>query len=393
MTRQTKSDRRPHGRRQARWMRRAGVALVAAALVVPATAPTARAGPDVLPPEARVVVADHLVPHISTVPANAGAAVQLRLRERVRPGSQGRAHLSADPVVLFLPGGATSSVPTYDLGFEDYSWMEYLARAGFDVFALDLTGYGHSPRPTMDEPCNTNPPQHVLLVPNPLAAPCPLEYPFRLANTSSEQSEIAAAVAYIRALRGVKRVSLVGWSLGGHRAGLYAAQHADTVDRLVLLAPNYVRTSPSTPPALPQTGFPMGLRSRADQVNWPGVSCPDQVDAAVKDPLWATVNEYDPLGATWGPPGGVMRIPVTSQWGWNATSAGQVTAPTLIVRGALDTTISPVNVGHLHDDLGTTEKALVTVPCASHFMMWEAQHNFLHRLSAAWLTGSPLPTG
>lgn len=372
-------------------MGRAGGVLLVAALVVPATAPTAGAGPDVLPRAAQVIVADHLVPHISTVPANAGAAVQLRLHERVRPGSQGRAHLSADPVVLFLPGGATPSVPTYDLGFEDYSWMEYLARAGFDVFALDLTGYGHSPRPTMEEPCNTNPPQQGLLVPNPLAAPCPLEYPFRLANTSSEQSEIAAAVAYIRTLRGVNRVSLVGWSLGGHRAGLYAAQHADTVDRLVLLAPNYVRTSPSAPPVLPQPGFPMGLRSRADQVNWPGVGCAGQVDAAVKDPLWASVNEYDPLGATWGPPGGVMRIPVTSQWGWNATTAGQVTAPTLIVRGALDTTISPVNVGHLHDDLGTTQKALVTVSCASHFMMWEAQHNFLHRLSAAWLTGNPLP--
>ena len=391
MTRQTASDRRPH-RRRSWWVGRAGGALFAAACAVPATAPIAGARP-VLPREARVVVADHLVPHISTVPANAGEAVQLRLRERVRPGSQGRAHLSADPVVLFLSGGATPSAPTYDLGFEDYSWMEYLARTGFDVFALDLTGYGHSPRPTMDEPCNTNPPQQVLLVPNPLAAPCPLEYPFRLANTSSEQSEIAAAVTYIRALRGVERVSLVGWSLGGHRAGLYAAKNPDTVDRLVLLAPNYVRTSPSTPPALPQPGFPMGLRSRADQVNWPGVSCEGQVDPGVKDPLWASVNEYDPLGSTWGPPGGVMRIPVTSQWGWNATTAGQVMAPTLIVRGALDTTISPVNVGHLHDDLGTTQKALVTVPCASHFMMWEAQHNFLHRLSVAWLTGNPLPAG
>ena len=391
MTRHTTPDRRPHRRRRAHLLGRAGGALLVAACAVPMTTPLALATPELLPQEAQVVVVDHLVPHVSTVAANAGEAVQLRLRERVRPGSQGRAHLSADPVVLFLPGGATSSVPAYDLTFEDYSWMEHLARAGFDVFALDLTGYGHSPRPTMDEPCNVNLPQQVLLVPNPLPAPCPLEYPFRLSTASSEQAEIAAAVAYIRALRGVERVSLVGWSLGGHRAGLYAAQHPETVDRLVLLAPNYVRTSPSSPPALPQPGFPMGLRTRTEQVNWPGVSCAGQVDAAVKDPLWASVNESDPLGATWGPPGGVMRIPVTSQWGWNVTTAGQVTAPTLIVRGALDTTISAVNVGHLHDDLGTTQKALVTVPCASHFMIWEAQHDFLHRLSAAWLTGDPLP--
>ena len=117
-------------------------------------------------------------------------------------------------------------------------------------------------------------------------------------------------------------MSLVGWSLGGHRAGLYAATHPEKVERLILLAPNYVRTSPAGPPAtLPAPGFPMALRTRSQQVNWPGVSCEGQVDPAMRDPLRASVGEFDPLGASWGPVGGVMRIPVTSQWGWNQASA------------------------------------------------------------------------
>jgi pimeloyl-ACP methyl ester carboxylesterase len=369
--------------------------LAVVVVALPSSAPAAGAGgraPLALPEQAQVLAVDHLVDHVSTVPANAGEPVQLHVRERVRPGVQGRAQHHPDPAVLFVPGSATPSVPAYDLPFEDYSWMAYLARTGLDVFALDPTGYGHSPRPKMDDPCNVNPPQQALLVPNPLPAPCPLNYPFRLGTTASEQDELDAAVDYVRALRGVDRVSLVGWSLGGHRAGLYAAQHPEKVDRLVLLAPNYLRTSPSNPPAtLPPRGFPMALRTRADQVNWSGVSCEGQVDAAVKDPLWGSVNQYDALGATWGPPDGVMRIPVTTQWGWNPITAGQVVAPTLILRGALDTTISETNLVHLHADLASTDKALVTLPCASHFMMWESQRHVLHALSAAWLTDGSLP--
>lgn len=395
MSRSSVCPARPCGSSGPRWARRAGVVFLAIGCAAPLTVPAVGAHAATrrqLPEQTRVLAIHHAVPHVSTVPANAGEAVHLQLRERVRPGVHGRANAHPDAAVLFVPGSATPSVPAYDLSFEDYSWMAYLARAGLDVFAADPTGYGHSPRPKMDDPCNVNPPQQVLLVPDPLPAPCPLGYPFRLGTASSEQDELDAAVDYIRALRGVDRVSLVGWSLGGHRAGLYAAHHPEKVDRLVLLAPNYVRTSPSNPPAtLPQPGFPMALRTRAEQVNWAGVACEGQVDPAVKDPLWASVNEYDPLGAAWGPPGGVMHIPVTTQWGWNPTTAGQVVAPTLIVRGALDTTISATNLTHLHADLGTTEKALVTVPCASHFMMWESQRHALHALSAAWLTGGALP--
>ena len=28
--------------------------------------------------------------------------------------------------------------------YQDYSWMAYLAHAGFDVFSMDMTGYGRS---------------------------------------------------------------------------------------------------------------------------------------------------------------------------------------------------------------------------------------------------------
>lgn len=371
---------------------RLGLVLVGALLAVSVKVSAAGAQRPPLPHHAKVLAFDHFVPHVSTVPANAGEEVHLYLRERVRPGFQGRAHNEQPQAVLFIPGGATASVPAYDLSFEDYSWMAYLARAGLDVFAVDLTGYGRSPRPTMDDPCNVDPTLQPLLVPDPLPAPCPPSYPFRLGTTESEQGEIDAAVDYIRALRGVDRVSLVGWSAGGRRAGVYAADHPEKVDRLVFLAPVYGRTSASGPPSpLPQPGFPTTIRDRGAQVNWPGVSCEGQVDPAVKDPIWDSVLDNDAVGATWAPPDGIMRFPTTTQWGWNAATAARVQAPTLIVRGALDTVISPTIVTQLHDDLGTSAKALVTLPCGSHFLIWESQRQALHRLSAAWLTSGTLP--
>jgi cupin domain len=47
--------------------------------------------------------------------------------------------------------------------------------AGFDVFAMDLQGYGRSSKPTvMDDPCNTSAGnQAKYLVPDPLPVPCP----------------------------------------------------------------------------------------------------------------------------------------------------------------------------------------------------------------------------
>jgi pimeloyl-ACP methyl ester carboxylesterase len=134
--------------------------------------------------------------------------------------------------VLFVHGRSAAAVPSFDLEYRDYSWMVYLADAGFDVFAVDLQGYGNSSKPTvMDEPCNTSADnQAKYLVPNPLRAPCPPRYPHSFGSFATDWNEIDTVVEFIRSLRGHRalKVNLVGWSRGGMRVIGYAALRNST---------------------------------------------------------------------------------------------------------------------------------------------------------------------
>lgn len=334
--------------------------------------------------DVRVRTRDHFVPHESTVPANAGQKVKLFVRERV---ARGRDRPPTRGVVLFVPGCCTPVVPGFDLRFQDYSWMGYLAEVGFDVFALDPTGFGLSPRPTMDDPCNVDPAQQHLLVPNPLSSPCEPTYPFRLATSQSDWDEIDTVVKYVQHLRGVDRVSLIGWSSGGATVGAYAVEHPDKVDRLVLFAPTYDRDGrdlSELETSVPQPGFPTTVRTRARQVGWAGVTCDDQVDPEILEPIWDTTMAFDPVGQQWGPPEGLMRIRTATSWGWNQAVASRVRAPTLVIVGDSDMSVQE-RPRDLFEDLKMPDKVFVEVGCASHFMMWERQHRVLQRLSAEWL--------
>ena len=187
----------------------------------------------------KILSVDHKVTVKSIVPAIAGQSAQIYVRERVAEGLKNPA---ADRVVLFVHGAGTPAEVAFDVPTGDYSWMAYLAKAGFDAFSMDTTGYGRSTRPApMNDPCNLSEEQQKQFVPKLIPAPCKPTYPGQLTTIASDWNDIDAVVDHIRKLRNVQKVSMVAWSLGGPRAGGYAAQHPDKVNRLVLLAPAYGR--------------------------------------------------------------------------------------------------------------------------------------------------------
>ncbi|MEO7192243.1 MAG: alpha/beta fold hydrolase [Vicinamibacterales bacterium] len=333
-----------------------------------------------------VLSLNHYVKVMSTVPVMVGQAAQMYVRERALPETIRPGVNLADRVVLFVHGAGTPAEVAFDVAYQDYSWMAALAGGGFDTFSMDVSGYGRSTRPTpMNDPCNLSPAQQATFIPVLIGAPCAATYAQPVTTIASDWNDIGAVVDYLRALRHVDRVSLVGWSLGGPRTGGYAAAHADKIHKLVLLSPAYTRDAAPGPPAALPTGVAFNTQSRAEfDANWDRqLGCANQFDMGARESVWTAMLESDPVGATWG--SGVRRAPQTATWGWNREVAGRLRMPLLVVSPAHDVQVPPARVRELYEDAGSPQKVLVDLGCSSHNALWERQHAALFAASREWL--------
>ncbi len=349
-----------------------------------AAAGSAAAQPTTGEDSQHILTVDHYVANRSTVPTIAGQTVQLYVRERVKPATIQRGALRDDRVVLFVHGAGTPAEVAFDVPYADYSWMAYLAAAGFDVFSMDMTGYGRSTRPhLMNDVCNLSAEQQTALG----GTPCEATHNAQLTTIASDWDDIDAVVEYLRALRGVPSVHLVGWSLGGPRAGGYASRNPNKVGKLVLLAPAYSRDSAQQPPQPnPAQGVAFNAQSHADfTANWERqVGCANQYEPETATAVWRAMLESDPVGATWGQ--GVRRAPNTTSWGFGRAAVERMRTPTLMVAAIHDKQIAPERVHDYFADLGAENKVLLDLGCASHNAMWETNHLLLFRASLEWLT-------
>jgi pimeloyl-ACP methyl ester carboxylesterase len=336
----------------------------------------------------RILRLDHYVPIQSAVPAIAGQMTEIYVREVVRAGTALRDPASGNGVVLFVHGAGTPSEVAFDVPYRDYSWMEYLARAGFDMFGMDMTGYGRSTRPAaMNDPCNLAPEQQLALTPGGHSEPCAPSYPSQMTTIASDWQDISSVVDYLLRLRHISQISMASWSLGGPRAGGYAAQHPEKVQKLILLAPAYTRDNPDNPPAqVPATGAAMTKQSREDLTAlWNSqVGCQGQYEQPVLDAVWSAMLQSDPVGATWGP--GVRRAPQVTSWGWNSKVAAAAHLPILMITGQYDNQVLSPRVHDLYSDISSDSKVLIDLACSSHNAMWEKNHLSLFQASAEWLT-------
>jgi pimeloyl-ACP methyl ester carboxylesterase len=191
-----------------RYLRRAGLFLGALVLVFCSASAVVAKEPTIVMEEITIPAAD--------------PGIELYVRNK---HPQGLNKFPGEKILLYVHGATYPAETTFDLKLNGVSWMDYIAQHGYDVYLVDIRGYGRSTRPPeMDKPAADNGP---------------------IVRTDTAIKDVGSAVDFILGRRGVSKINLLGWSWGTTIMGWYTTQNNDKVNRLVLYAPSWISTTPS----------------------------------------------------------------------------------------------------------------------------------------------------
>jgi pimeloyl-ACP methyl ester carboxylesterase len=301
--------------------------------------------------------------------------IQLQIREKV---SSKLNHFTKDNIVLFVHGATYPSPSMFDLSVEGYSFMEYLAKQGYDTFCLDIRGYGGSTRPPeMNAPPQENEP---------------------IVRTDVAVKDISAAVNHICKKRGVNKINLFGASWGTVTCGSYTSTNNDKVNKLILYAPVYSVKHPiakafedKEKPGNPSSkiGAYRLVTVEAATQRWDRQIKPEDKtawrDKKVLETLNKSVIDSDPTSHTRTPPS--LRAPngVLVDLYYIFTDrpvydASLISVPTLIIRGGDDPTATDEDARGLFARLSIAPyKRYVVVGNGTHFVAFEKNYDQVFR--------------
>jgi pimeloyl-ACP methyl ester carboxylesterase len=280
----------------------------------------------------------------------------------------GVTQFSGEKTVLYVHGTTQAASTTFDLPLNGLSWMDYIALRGYDVYLLDVRGYGRSSRPPeMEKPATENPP---------------------IVRTDVAVADLGAAVDHILSRRGITKLNLMGWSWGTAIIGRYAAQNSTKVNRLVLYAPGWIRKPPATASAAPLGAYQAWTMEQAKSRLQTGA--PEEKRADLMPAPWfamwsAAALATDPAGAKQTPP--VVRTPTGSAqdareyWlaGKPLWNPSEIKMPTLVVLGEWDG-LTGASALPVFDRLTNAPyKRLVEIGQGSHLLFLEKNRAQLFR--------------
>jgi pimeloyl-ACP methyl ester carboxylesterase len=267
---------------------------------------------------------------------------------------------SPERTVLFVHGATYPAETSFDLPLGGASWMDQIARRGFDVYLVDLPGYGKSTRPPeMDQPAEANPP---------------------LVGLDTAVGAVGSAVDFILQRRGIARTNLIGWSWGTTIMAKYASENGAKVQRLALYAPIWIANP--TVPNVPKFPAYRTVQRQAAYDRWltnvPEDKKATLIPAGWFDMWWNATIASDPVGAAKDPP--ALRAPngvladIFGNWlsGKATYDPAKISVPTILVVAEWDQDTKPYMAQTLFPLLvNAPQKRLIQAGEGTHHFMME----------------------
>jgi pimeloyl-ACP methyl ester carboxylesterase len=289
----------------------------------------------------------------------AGSApdVQINLINKHRNDLQG---FSAERTLVMMHGATFSSASLFDVAVAGASFMDVLAQAGYDVWAVDARGYGGSSRPAE----MSRPPEE--------------SAPLVTARTAVE--DFGAAVEFVCRHRDILRVNVLGMSWGATIAGTFASEVGERVEKLILVTPLWL----SNEPLRIDAGGPLGgyriVSPRAFEAAWRSAA-PEHARQDLIPDGWFEVWEKATLatdqaslypGAIRAPSGAVQDVRRHWTAGKPIYDPAAIICPVLIVAAEWD---ADVRFDMAHDLfvrlVGAPYKRLVEIGQGTHMVLME----------------------
>jgi pimeloyl-ACP methyl ester carboxylesterase len=280
--------------------------------------------------------------------------------------------------VLYVHGATFPSANSVAHRIDGVSWRDVLNDAGFDVWALDFYGFGHSDRyAEMEQPAELHAP---------------------LCNARDASGQVEAAVRFILEQQGVPRLSLVSHSWGSMPAGRFACEHPSMIDRWVLFEPIARRP-------------PRRYESAPSGPAWRAITSEDQwkrfiEDVPVGEPPVLSRNHFDewaeryldsdPKSRARNPasvkvPSGPFNDILRARHGELGYEPALVQTPLALIRGEWDGVVPDEDARWLFDAFKASPiKRDIKIGRGTHLMHLEAMRVALYRETNTFLLGEDI---